>query len=65
MIPEHDEVTHMMESLVAENEALKNNAAQLQNLLLEAQEDVRALREVAEEKRAAASTIEGMSLVIV
>lgn len=40
-----------MESLVADNEALKRDIAELQNLLVEAREDVRTLREEVEECR--------------
>ena len=40
-----------MESLVADNEALKRDIAELQNLLAESREDVRALREEMEEAR--------------
>ncbi|KAI5117865.1 hypothetical protein M0805_006567 [Coniferiporia weirii] len=46
------EVTQVMESLVADNEALKRDIAELQNLLVEAREDVRLLREEVEETRA-------------
>lgn len=45
-----------MESLVADNEALKRDIAELQNLLVEAREDVRTLREEVEESRASALT---------
>ena len=44
-----------MESLVADNEALKRDIAELQNLLAESREDVRALREEMEDCGDAAS----------
>ncbi|OBZ70260.1 hypothetical protein A0H81_09758 [Grifola frondosa] len=46
------EVTKVLESLVADNEALKRDNAELQNLLTETREDLRALQEEAEERRA-------------
>lgn len=48
------EVTQVMESLVADNEALKRDIAELQNLLAESREDVRLLRDEVEESRAQA-----------
>jgi hypothetical protein len=39
---------------VSENEALKHDNAELQNLLADSREDIRALREEVEERRAAA-----------
>ena len=45
-------VTQFMESLVADNEALKRDIAELQNLLTESREDVRILREEIEEAKA-------------
>lgn len=51
-VTDQPEVTEVMESLVAENEALKRDIAELQNLLTEAREDVRTLREEMEEVRA-------------
>jgi hypothetical protein len=39
---------------VSENEALKHDNAELQNLLANSREDIRALREEVEERRAAA-----------
>ncbi|THH05088.1 hypothetical protein EW145_g5054 [Phellinidium pouzarii] len=53
VISDNPEVTQVMESLVADNEALKRDIAELQNLLTEAREDVRMLREEVEETRAA------------
>ncbi|KAI0796277.1 hypothetical protein BC629DRAFT_1504292 [Irpex lacteus] len=47
-----DEVTKVLESLVADNEALKHDNAELQNLLTEAREDLRVLREEVDEHRA-------------
>lgn len=41
---------------MADNEALKRDIAELQNLLVEAREDVRTLREEVEESRASALT---------
>ena len=42
----------MMESLVADNEALKRDVAELQNLLTESREELRTLQEEVEETRA-------------
>ena len=42
----------ILESLVADNENLKHDNAELQNLLAEAREDVRTLTEEVEEHRA-------------
>jgi cysteinyl-tRNA synthetase len=52
-IAEENEVTKVLESLVADNENLKHDNAELQNLLTEAREDVHALQEEVEENRAA------------
>lgn len=52
--PEDAEFTRVLESLVSENEALKHDNAELQNLLNDSREDIRALREEVEEQRAAA-----------
>ena len=52
--PEDAEFTRVLESLVSENEALKHDNAELQNLLADSREDIRALREEVEEQRAAA-----------
>lgn len=49
---EENEVTKVLESLVADNENLKHDNAELQNLLADAREDVRALHEEVEEHRA-------------
>lgn len=49
---EETEVTKVLESLVADNETLKRDNAELQNLLAEAREDVHALQEEVEENRA-------------
>ncbi|CAE6438050.1 unnamed protein product [Rhizoctonia solani] len=46
------EVMRMLEALVADNEALKRDAAELQNMLTESREDVRMLQEEIAEMRA-------------
>ncbi|KAG8705135.1 hypothetical protein FRC08_001821, partial [Ceratobasidium sp. 394] len=46
------EVTRVLEALVADNEALKRDAAELQNMLTESREDARALQEEITEMRA-------------
>lgn len=46
-------VTQILESLVADNELLKKDTAELQNLLAEAREDNRVLRDEVEESKAA------------
>ncbi|KAH9833781.1 uncharacterized protein C8Q71DRAFT_849692 [Rhodofomes roseus] len=46
------EVMKVLESLVADNEALKHDSAELQNLLTEAREDLRSLQTEMEERRA-------------
>jgi hypothetical protein len=50
---EDAEVTKVLESLVADNENLKHDNAELQNLLTDTREDLRALQEEVEEHRAA------------
>jgi hypothetical protein len=50
---EDTEVMKVLESLVADNENLKHDTAELQNLLADAREDVRTLQEEVEEHRAA------------
>ena len=53
----------MMESLVADNEALKRDIAEAQNLLTESREDNRQLRDEAEELKAGVAIVpDGMSL---
>ena len=52
--PEDAEFTRILESLVSENEALKHDNAELQNLLMDSREDIRVLKEEVEEQRAAA-----------
>ena len=52
MVAENTEVTRMMESLVADNEALKRDIAEAQNLLTESREDNRQLRDEVEELKA-------------
>jgi hypothetical protein len=49
------EITKILETLVADNEDLKRNNAELQNLLGESREDVHALNEELDELRAAAA----------
>ncbi|KAI0355320.1 hypothetical protein OH77DRAFT_1424807 [Trametes cingulata] len=46
------EITKVLESLVADNEALKHDNAELQNLLSVSREDLRTLQEELEERRA-------------
>lgn len=46
------EVMHVLEALVADNEALKRDAAELQNMLTESREDVRMLQDEIAEMRA-------------
>jgi hypothetical protein len=50
---EDAEVMKVLESLVADNENLKHDNTELQNLLTETREDLRALQEEVEEHRAA------------
>lgn len=52
VVEQENEVTKVLESLVADNENLKHDNAELQNLLTEAREDVRTLTEEVEEHRA-------------
>ena len=59
---ESAEVTQVMESLVADNEALKRDIAELQNLLAESREDVRVLREEVQEAHAHVSAAPGDSV---
>ncbi|EMD40357.1 hypothetical protein CERSUDRAFT_110951 [Gelatoporia subvermispora B] len=49
---ESDEVTKVLESLVADNEALKRDNAELRNLLAESREELHTLQEEVEERRA-------------
>ncbi|KZP21552.1 hypothetical protein FIBSPDRAFT_931580 [Athelia psychrophila] len=51
-LAEENEVTKVLESLVADNENLKRDNAELQNLLSDAREDLRALQEEVGEHRA-------------
>ncbi|EJD01634.1 uncharacterized protein FOMMEDRAFT_169713 [Fomitiporia mediterranea MF3/22] len=53
LLSDNPEITQMMESLVADNEALKRDVAELQNLLAESREDVRVLQEEVQESRVA------------
>ncbi|TCD61395.1 hypothetical protein EIP91_008516 [Steccherinum ochraceum] len=46
------EVTKVLESLVADNEVLKRDNAELQNILTETREDLRTLQEEVDERRA-------------
>ncbi|KAH9948736.1 hypothetical protein B0H21DRAFT_210945 [Amylocystis lapponica] len=52
VMTEDAEVTKVLESLVADNEALKRDNAELQNLLTESREDMHTLQEEVEERRA-------------
>lgn len=45
-------MTKVLESLVADNEALKRDNAELQNILTETREDLRTLQEELDERRA-------------
>lgn len=49
----------MLESLVADNETLKRDVAELQNLLVEARDDVRTLRDELEDHRALVPAVDG------
>lgn len=49
---EDAEVTKVLASLVADNEALKRDNAELQNLLTESREDLKTLQEEVDERRA-------------
>ena len=60
---EDGEVMKVLESLVADNENLKHDTAELQNLLADAREDVRALQEEVEEHRLAAPFV-GMNHLV-
>ncbi|KAI0065860.1 hypothetical protein BV25DRAFT_1797971 [Artomyces pyxidatus] len=51
-LAQHDEVTKILESLVADREMLKQSNAELQVLLSESRENLHALQEEAEEHRA-------------
>ncbi|KAL5529974.1 hypothetical protein ACEPAF_6231 [Sanghuangporus sanghuang] len=51
VLSDNPEVTQMMESLVADNEALKRDVAELQNLLAESREELRTMQEELEETR--------------
>ncbi|KAF4620068.1 hypothetical protein D9613_004831 [Agrocybe pediades] len=47
-----EQLTHVLESLVQDNEVLKHDNAELQHLLAESREDLHALQEEVEEQRA-------------
>ncbi|OCH94494.1 hypothetical protein OBBRIDRAFT_884689 [Obba rivulosa] len=49
---ENDEVTRFLESLVADNEALKRDNAELRNVLAESREELHTLQEEVQERRA-------------
>lgn len=51
-----DEVTKVMETLVADNESLMKSNAELQRMLAESRESVNSLQEEAEEYRASLRT---------
>ncbi|THH31890.1 hypothetical protein EUX98_g2274 [Antrodiella citrinella] len=51
-VADDPEVTKVLESLVANNEALKRDNAELQNILTETREDLRILQEEIDERRA-------------
>ena len=57
------EVTRILESLVADNEAIKRDNAELQNLLAESREDLKAVREELSEHQAAATLTSPRGLV--
>ncbi|TFK46903.1 hypothetical protein OE88DRAFT_1706532, partial [Heliocybe sulcata] len=57
---EDPEVSKVLETLVADNEALKHDNAELQNLLTETREDYRSLQEEVEEHRATLLSKTGM-----
>ena len=50
------EFSQILESLASENEALKHDNAELQNLLNDSREEIRTLREEVEEQRAASAS---------
>ncbi|KAI0040645.1 hypothetical protein FA95DRAFT_1527426 [Auriscalpium vulgare] len=54
-LAQHDEVTKILESLVADREVLKKSNVELQNLLSESRENLHALQEEVEESRASTS----------
>lgn len=55
-LDDHDEVTKIMETLVADNESLMKSNAELQRMLGESRETVNSLQEEAEEYRASLRT---------
>ncbi|KDQ64123.1 hypothetical protein JAAARDRAFT_201523 [Jaapia argillacea MUCL 33604] len=52
VVPEDSEVTKVLETLVADNEALKRDNSELQRLLGQSREDYRSLQDEVEEQRA-------------
>lgn len=52
---DNSEINRILESLVADNEAIKRDNAELQNILAEAREDLKAVREELAEHQAAAA----------
>ncbi|KDQ15443.1 hypothetical protein BOTBODRAFT_173928 [Botryobasidium botryosum FD-172 SS1] len=52
LAPDDSEAMHVLESLVADNEALKRDNKELQSILAETREDVQSLREEVDEQRA-------------
>ncbi|KAL5527842.1 hypothetical protein ACEPAG_6643 [Sanghuangporus baumii] len=61
VLSDNPEVTQMMESLVADNEALKRDVAELQNLLAESREELRTMQEELEETRVLPGAIRRIS----
>lgn len=57
VVPDDSEVANIMESLVADNEALKKETAELQNLLAESRDDLRNIREELDEAKAAVTSV--------
>ena len=51
-LTEDDEVTKILQSLVADNEALQKSNVELQTLLADSRESIQALQQEAEERRA-------------
>ena len=58
MTPDDSEIMRILESLVADNEALKRDNAELQGMLAETREDVLSLREEVDEQRASTTPLD-------